>query len=525
MNQSVTGAMKQAARNREQVIRPGRRTLLGMFLVLAVSAAQGWMPVATPVGQNELALFRQYLNEPAAGTATGSAVGDIVKGSYVVSYEPGAQHEAGEAIVRAGGRVVRWSQTGGDFVVAGFSGTEQNGRISEILLRSPAITCVEPQRLCHATFVPNDPSYLTQQWGHWVMYSDRAWDLSQGSTSIKVAIVDQGVDYRHPDLATSFDSALRGYNFIDSQPDPAPHGSSENHATHVAGIIAAGLNNAIGVAGWTRATLYSCRALDTTGSGLVSDVADAIRWAADQGARIINLSLGTASSVTVLEQACNYAWNKGCLLLAASGNNGQRGVTFPGAYANVIAVAALDTGGVIAGFSNYGPEQELIAPGVRILSSVPGTGYMFMDGTSMATPEVAGVAALILALRPELSNRTVRAILGASAVDMGSAGKDIYYGYGLVNAWRALQLTQMLDEHEQTWSLPGRTNRLPQFVRAREPFSLEGISELMLVDAQGRLVKNVRADRSDFVLDVPSGVYFAVEQSGLLGRVTVLPNR
>jgi thermitase len=489
------------------------------LLILAILTSV-WRPDARPVGSAELALAHEIAARATSGPAVRPAINwrEVVPGRFVIGYAAGKDMAARELVKAQGGRVVRTSITGGDFLVAEFSAFDQAaaGELLSSLVESPAVRYAEPLIRCTAQLMPNDPYYRLYQWGNWVMYADRAWDLTTGTRDIKVGVVDEGIDYTHPDLAQSFDPSLRGYDFVDQDADPMPVGPDEMHGSHVAGIIAAGINNAIGVAGWANVTLYSCRALDTAGSGSITDIADAIRWATDHSVRVINMSFGSESPSSVLEDAVNYAWSHGVLLVGASGNNGIRGVFFPAAYANCIPVGALDTTGVLAGFSNYGPEQEVTAPGVGVLSTIPANGYAWMDGTSMASPEVAGLAALLLSYRPTLTNAQLRAVIDASTIDMGSAGRDIYYGYGLVNASRAMQLTQMFGADLEPVHALRLVPILPSVLRAADLNRLLP-ARATLLDAQGRAVSS-----SQFAVLSP-GVYFVRAGSSTpVSRLTVV---
>jgi subtilisin family serine protease len=191
-------------------------------------------------------------------------------------------------------------------------------------------------------------------------------------------------------------------------------------------------------------------------------------------------------------------------------------VYFPAAYADCVPVGALDSTGVLAGFSNYGPEQEVVAPGVNVLSTIPANGYAWADGTSMASPEVAGLAALLLSYDPTLTNAQVRAILDASAIDMGASGRDVYYGYGLVNGFRALQLAQMYGaDREQVRALAARL-ALPSVLRAAD-LSRSLPARARLLDAQGRAVSGAR------FAALSSGVYFVrMDGTASVSRVLVV---
>jgi serine protease len=441
------------------------------FLVLLLLTGL-WRPEALPIGARELQTACELAGQPLCIRTAARVIDweEAVPGKLVIGYSEGSEADARALVKAAGGVVTSGSVAGGSFIVAKFPKQDRSGTNELIasLQQNPVVRFAEPEIRCRALFTPNDPYYARYQWGNWVMYADRAWDLTTGSRDVKVGIVDEGVDYTHPDLAACFDPGTRGYDFVDKDADPRPTGSEEMHGSHVAGIVAAGNNNAVGIAGWANVTLYSCRALDSAGSGSTSDIADGVRWATDHGVRVINLSLGSVSSSSVLEDAVRYAWDRGVVLVAASGNDGARAVFFPAAYDQCIAVGAFDTTGVLAGFSNYGPEQELVAPGVGILSTTPGSEYYYMDGTSMASPEVAGLVALLIAYRPTLTNQQVRAILSASAIDMGTAGRDEYYGYGLANGFRALQLAQMYGADLEPARALGRRPVLPSLVRAAD---------------------------------------------------------
>jgi subtilisin family serine protease len=469
---------------------------------------------------------------------------NVVPNQLIIGYQPGGEQAARALVASEGGTVLRTSRTGGNFLVAEFPtflprspvpGLSAGAAIRQALracqtcnLASP-LRYAEPVVIYHACFEPNDPMYAANQWDKWVMYSDHAWDITQGSRSVKVGIVDEGIDYKHPDLAADFDSTLKGYDFVDNDSDPYPKNTMEDHASHVAGIVAAGLNNGVGVAGWANVRLYSVRVLNDSGSGTTDVVADGIRWAAQEGCRIINLSLGGTSGTQSLQDAVNYAWGLNALVIGAAGNDGQESLYYPGAYGNALSVAALDTVGVAAYFSNYGPQMGVIAPGVDILSTVPFGQYALMDGTSMATPEVSGVAALVLSYDSSLSAGGLRSVLEASAIDMGAPGWDEHYGYGLVNAWRALQLADMFTTSENaegaTWNL-GPEARSPSIIVAAGALDVSrlGGMPVKVYDTRGRCV--LRLDRSSIrsgqvPIHLASGVYFAAAE-GSFARPTKL---
>jgi thermitase len=426
-------------------------------------------PEITPVGEAEFAAARRIEAECAIAPAHrgqsqawDSPVENRIPGRFVVGFEPGAADAAGTWVAQHGGSVLRTDEAGG-FIVAGFP--EGGGSHDEQLVASASLaSCIryfEPALRVFAAGIPNDPYFIPYQWDKWVMYADQAWDVVGGSMDVKVAVVDNGIYWKHPDLAASFRTGELGFDFIGNDTDPQPDDTTVSesfHGTHVAGIIAATRDNDEGIAGWSLAQLLAVRVLEDDGSGTTDVVASGIRWAADHGARIVNMSLTSASSTRSMEEACKYAAQAGVLLVAASGNEGQEVVGFPAALSQCIAVGASSADSRLAPFSNYGAEQEVVAPGASIISSVPGAAYGQSDGTSMAAPQVSGVAALVLARNSGLSASEVRAILSASAIDMGAAGRDIQYGYGFVNAKRAVDLAAVYATNREPLLAGGETD-------------------------------------------------------------------
>ncbi|MDI6889275.1 MAG: S8 family serine peptidase [Methanocellales archaeon] len=251
-------------------------------------------------------------------------------------------------------------------------------------------------------------------------------------TGVKVAIIDTGIDYTHPDLDANYKG---GIDYVNDDADPM---DDNGHGTHCAGIVAAE-DNDIGVVGVApEAYLYAVKVLDSSGSGYLSDVIAGIDWSVSNGMQVISISLGTDSDYTSLHDACDNAYVAGLVLVAAAGNDGNppgRGdsVDYPGAYSSVIAVAATDDTDARARWSSTGPAVELSAPGVDILSTYPG-GYAYGSGTSMACPHVTGTVALAMISYPTYDNVQIRILLQTTADDLGAAGFDTKYGYGLIDA-------------------------------------------------------------------------------------------
>lgn len=322
------------------------------------------------------------------------------------------------------------------------------------------VESVKRDYLMKATMTPNDPYYPLQ----WHLYNpvygginmEAAWDKSTGQ-GVVVAVVDTGIAYENygkyaqaPDLAST--NFMAGWDFINNDAHP---NDDEGHGTHVTGTIAQSTNNGIGVAGIAfNASIMPVKVLNQNGSGSYTQVADGIRYAADHGAKVINMSLGGSVADTYLEDAVRYAYNNGVTIIAASGNDGATSVSYPAAYdAYVIAVGATRYDEQKAYYSNSGTGLDLTAPGGddtvnqngdRYIDGVlqqtfaahqpKNFGYYFYTGTSMATPHVSGVAALILARNSMFTPDQVRNFLQSTAEDHGPPGWDADYGWGIVDA-------------------------------------------------------------------------------------------
>ncbi len=311
---------------------------------------------------------------------------------------------------------------------------EKANELLKTLNKDENIIYSEPTIIYKTFYEPNDPLY-NKQWGLYVMYLNYAWNISKGNNT-KVCVIDTGIDFYHEDLSENF---IEGYDEVDDDYDISPPVASESHGTHVAGTILALMDNNRGISGVSpNSKLLGCRAFTNSG-GASSDISNCIIWCISKGARVINMSFGSSSESQIIKEAIDSAYNKNIIMVAAAGNSGNYGVSYPAKYDNVISVGALDKDGKKANFSNYGPELDFVAPGVEILSTVPYTNqYSFSQGTSMAAPHISGIVALILSINPNLSFNDVYNILKSSSIDIGSNGKDDYYGWGLVHAQRAL---------------------------------------------------------------------------------------
>jgi subtilisin family serine protease len=302
------------------------------------------------------------------------------------------------------------------------------------LARDANIEYVEPDFIAQALGASNDPYFVQgSQWHLSKIQAPTAWGTTTGSSTQVVAVIDSGVRASHPDLVGK---VLVGYDFVANDNDA----NDENgHGTGVAGTLSPGSNNLIGVCGvaWANPIL-PVRVLDANGSGNYSAIANGIIYAADRGAKVINLSLGGTSSSRALQDAINYAWNKQCVIVAAAGNNGSNVAFYPAACTNVVAVSATNASDTRPTWSNFGSYVDVSAPGVDILSVYGTDQYAAWNGTSFSSPVASGVVALMAAANSTLTNVQLVDLLIKNSDDIGALGKDVYYGSGRVNANRAV---------------------------------------------------------------------------------------
>jgi len=319
----------------------------------------------------------------------------------------------------------------------------------ELYKKEAGVEYAEPNYIAHALMVPND-QYYKYQWNLKAggINAEPAWDISTGSGVI-VAIIDTGIKKGTDLVNTKF---VGGYDFINNDNDPT---DDNGHGTHVAGTVAQSTNNGIGVAGIAyNSELMAVKVLDRYGSGTYQQVADGIMWASDHGARVISMSLGGGSPSSTLCGAVDYASSMGVTVVAAAGNDGMNSLSYPAACNNVISVGATRFDRTLAYYSNYGTNLDLVAPGgdVNVDQNNDGYGdgilqqtfqgsawgYYFFQGTSMATPHVSGVAALLKSKNSQLTPSQIEDALKNTAVDLGVTGRDDVYGWGLINAEAAL---------------------------------------------------------------------------------------
>ncbi len=396
-----------------------------------------------------------FVSQTAALTINGQ---ECVSNEILVKFKPGVAFAAMQSIVsKLGGLELTGSSPYRHILIRIPDGLV--AQFIKLFKAHPAVAFAEPNYIYKAFLTPND-EYFNLQWHLTQINVEEAWDLSAGE-GVTVAVLDSGVS---PYGKDGFGQRLQqGYNAFWQL-----EGHTEDfnfHGTHVAGTIGAETNNGIGVAGIAhKASIMPVKVLDRFGSGTLFVVINGIYWATDHGADIINMSLGGSEGSESLQEAITYAYDRGVILIAASGNDAGP-VAFPAAYPEVIAVGALDYNKNLAPYSNFGPEQDLVAPGGDTTADsnedgwvdgvvqetfwmfwgfrrfALGWDYYFLNGTSQASPHVAGVAALLLAKHPTWGPDDVLNALTATAEDRGEPGLDDMYGHGLINAAAALNYT------------------------------------------------------------------------------------
>lgn len=302
---------------------------------------------------------------------------------------------------------------------------------------------VEYEAPISGTYAPDDPDYYDsgKTYALPAIHADAAWDVTRGSSDTIIAIIDTGISAQHPEFAGRL---VGGYDFVHDDNDPS---DDHGHGTHVAGIAAAAIDNAQGTAGvCPGCSLMPIKVLNEHNSGTWFNAAQGLVYAVDNGADIINMSLGATTGSETIATAIAYAVSQGVLVVAAAGNEGSHEPFYPAAYDGVLAVSASDSDDVLWGLSNFGHYIDVAAPGYLIYSTdrqLDNTynGYSFKSGTSMAAPHVAGLAGLLLSQDPKRSPAALTQIISDSAWDLGTPGWDSQFGYGRIDAGAALGAT------------------------------------------------------------------------------------
>jgi thermitase len=414
-------------------VRSGRGQRLLQARVLSVAVA--------------IAFVLVWLSPDARGATTGPKVdkdrqgAPYAAGELIVTYELGASAQRVDAVVQESRARAAEEISTPDAQLLSFPAVkhERSGharekqlrRAKEALEKRPGVEHVDYNYLRLPDYVPNDPAFIGAQWDLRAIEAPAAWNETLG-VGARVAVVDTGIAGGHPDLKSKIAAQKDLVNN-----DGLAEDDTRGHGTHVAGTVGAATNNGLGVA----AACPGCKLLIAKAGESERlydfDIAQGIYWSVNNRAKAINLSVGGYTNNRVLEHAVDYAWDHGVVVVAAAGNDNTSRPSYPAAYRHVISVSATNELNKKAGFSNHGTTVDVAAPGVEIMSTVPGGGYDTKDGTSMASPHVAALAGLLAAqdrTAPEIRRRIQR-----TASDLGANGKDQVYGWGLINANKAVR--------------------------------------------------------------------------------------
>ncbi|WP_077737098.1 S8 family peptidase [Bacillus sonorensis] len=357
-----------------------------------------------------------------SGSASAAQPAKNVEKDYIVGFKSRAKTAAvkKDIIKESGGKVDR------QFKIINAAKASLDQKALKKVKNDPSVAYVEEDHVAHALA-------QTVPYGIPLIKADKVQAQGFKGANVKVGVIDTGIQSSHSDLNVS-----GGASFVSGDSNPFIDGNG--HGTHVAGTVAA-LDNSIGVLGVApNVSLYAIKVLNSSGSGTYSAIVSGIEWATSNGMDVINMSLGGSSGSTALKQAVDNAYARGVVVVAAAGNSGSSGssntIGYPAKYDSVIAVGAVDSNSNRASYSSVGSELEVMAPGSGVYSTYPSNTYATLNGTSMASPHVAGAAALILSKYPTLSASQVRNRLSSTATYLGSS---FYYGNGLINVEAAAQ--------------------------------------------------------------------------------------
>jgi type VII secretion-associated serine protease mycosin len=407
-----------------------RRSVV-VVCALAVAGIAAPVAYAAQTGSPHL----KHLSRPAKPQKTGAR--DFDQHTVLVRFKPGASSAARDKAL-TGHKARSLGAVGATtYVKVHTDGPAADALVA--LRRDPAVASVSLDIRRHTAATPNDYFYASYQKYLGTVRVPQAWDLTKGSTTQVIAVVDTGVNPAHEDLAGR---TVAGYNAITNVAVAATTKTDDNgHGTMVASVAAGNTNNSAGVAGvaWT-GRVMGVKVLDNTGSGYDSDIARGVTWAADHGAKVINLSLGGEADDPALHEAVAYAVGKGAVVVAAAGNSGANYPMYPAAYSEVLAVGATDAAGNLTDFSTWGDWVDVAAPGWDVIGAAYDDihGYYVESGTSFSAPIVAGTAALVRTRYPSLTPAQVMDRIRVTARDNGPRGIDPYYGHGVLDAYNAV---------------------------------------------------------------------------------------
>jgi len=354
------------------------------------------------------------------------------------------------------------------------------------LLSHPEILSAEPNYKVTHTYIPTDPEY-SKQWYLKSLNLPEAWELPKGKSVIKIAVIDGGVQVNHFDLKGQITNP---FNVITRKKTLLPN----DHGTHIAGVIAAVHNNE-GISGIAPFSKIIPVNVFKEEEADIFDVAEGIYYAMDAGADIINLSLTTEVYTNILDEAVQAAAARGVVVIAAAGNEHTEKPRYPAALKNVLGISAIDKHDKLASFSNFGKYIDFTAPGKDIYSSISGGTFNTMSGTSMASPMVSGVTALILAKNPFLTSSEVISILKKSSTDLGPSGRDPQYGNGKINAYKALVNTPEsmsdIDVSDKPFTIDGSNKLRISFTPPKDT-----TISLYVEDTNGQVLKKILTNKA-----------------------------
>jgi subtilisin family serine protease len=432
-------------KNKQSLLLRNRGNIVMIFLIIIFLVAV-LIIVATLIIKNFLSSSSTQKTStiPQQSTQTKQALPvETVKDQIVVKFKPGTSEQAKQTIMQKYNLIIADTIKMGDQteVIVFKVDAKERDRVAAELAKDPNVKYSELNQIGHSLAVPNDPRYSSvPQWDLPQINAPLAWDISQGDTSVTVAIIDSGLDVNHQDLVGKI---VPGYDFVNNT---ATMTDCYGHGTAVAGRIAAATNNGLGIAslGWN-VKIMPIRDADCSGIFISARLAQSITYASNQaGVKVINISQGIGAPDSTTEDAINIARSKGIAVVAAAGNTACTScVMWPAAYSQVVAVGAGTSSGGIWSSSSSGPEIDVVAPGAGIDTIKTGNNYGSATGTSFASPQVAALAALIFSVQPNLTSQQVMDILKNSATcPVGQTCPNNTWGSGRINARAALLLAQ-----------------------------------------------------------------------------------
>jgi subtilisin family serine protease len=463
------------------------RLALAMALVVAAwsGAAQAQKPLRRPM------LLQQ--NEPAQWASGELLVG--LRAGTGPSQRAGLLRDHGASFLDDIGQTTR--------IVHIRVPAAQMDAVARRLESRPMVKFVEKNYVFTPSLLPNDPQYASQ-WHLPLIQAPQAWDLTQGTAGSVIAILDSGIDATHPEFAGKL---VAGYNTYANTSDTT---DVYGHGTQVAGAAAARTNNAVGVAGVAGSSpIMPVRVTDNLGRATSASIANGIIWAANHGARVVNLSFGNVAGNATISAAAEYAYNHGTLVVAASGNCGCPDPTLENPF--ILSVSATDETDAVASFSSTGPFVDLSAPGNNILTTAKGGLYLTESGTSLASPVVAGAAGLMFAANPALTPAAAMQLLEATSVSHTGGTYVDTYGYGRVDVAAAVAAAA-------NYAPPADTT--PPVVALSAPTQGATVSGTAVVTATatdnvGVVKVDLYVDGANFATDASSPYSFAWDTAGL----------